>query len=96
MPRFVWSSGPENGNMAVTMAYGLDWRVDVPQEVDEELAIRIRRNRFFREEVSLDLDGDGEVSKAELIAEARRRGLDANGRHSVATLRAMLAESAKG
>jgi hypothetical protein len=96
MPRFVWLSGPETGNMAVTLAYGRDWRVDVPQEVDEKLAVRIRRNRFFREEVALDLDGDGEVSKAELIAEARRRGLDANGRHSVATLRAMLAETTSG
>ncbi len=98
MARFEWLSGPECAEAGVTLAYGLDWRVRVPQDVPEELAARIRQNRFFREvEVPapdpVDTDGDGELSAAELRAALDERGIEHSPRWSRAKLREALAEA---
>jgi hypothetical protein len=101
MPRFVWLSGPECGDMGVTTAFDREWRVDKPVEVDEETAVRVRRNRFFREvkakaappaaePVAEAEEPAEEATKAELWALAEERGVEIDRRWGIARLREAL------
>lgn len=98
MPRFVWLSGPECGDMGVTTAFDREWRVDKPVEVDEETAVRVRRNRFFRElkakaappPAEPEVEPTEDATKAELWALAEERGVEIDRRWGIARLREAL------
>ncbi len=66
--RFVFLSGPECGDVASTVNFGLLFPVGVPVDVaDPRIAAKLRGNRFFR------LEGD-ELPATEAVVTPPRRG----------------------
>jgi hypothetical protein len=86
--RFAFVPGPESADREVNVAYGITFPAGVPVEVSDPFVIRkLRGNRFWREVPEADEDGDGELSRDELIAEAERRGIEVDRRWGVRRLR---------
>lgn len=89
MPHFVFLSGPECGNVDAVDFYGVHFPAGVPVELtDPAIIAKARGNPTFSE--APDTNGDGVTDKAELLAEAERRGVDVDKRWGVARLRAAL------
>lgn len=94
MPRFVFLSGPECGNVDAVTNYGIHFPRGVAVEVIDAFIVRkLRGNRFWTE--APDTNGDGTTDKAELLAEAEARGVDVDKRWGVARLRAALGMEAE-
>lgn len=98
MPRFVFLSGPECGNVDAVTNYGIHFPRGVAVEVaDDFVADKLRGHPFFATVAEpsdpADINGDDFFDKAELIAEAERRGIDIDKRWSAARIAAMLAEA---
>lgn len=89
MPHFVFLSGPECGDVGAVNYFGVHFPRGVAVEANDAFIVaKLRGNRFFAE--APDTNGDGVTDKAELLAEAERRGVDVDKRWGVARLRAAL------
>lgn len=89
MPHFVFLSGPECGNVDAVDFYGVHFPRGVAVEVtDPFIAAKAKGNATFSE--APDMNGDGVTDKAELLAEAERRGVKVDKRWGVDKLQAAL------
>lgn len=94
MPRFVFLSGPECGDVDAVDNYGIRFPRGEAVSVDDAFVVRkLRGNRFWAE--APDTNGDGATDKAELLAEAEARGVEVDKRWGVARLRAALGMEAE-